>query len=175
MSEVDVKSSCADAQECNPLVTLSARLEEAIPITPEAQLEAAIEHCDGIEVDIVSSKFKHTLDPAPYYRVLSIVCFDPCDPSHFRGGGGGKAVGMSVKKCSPITGNWQCDNSLKDSQMESFRTDKGILDPSSHPNNHIYQRKGFLRKSTVSTSRFVDSIVISTGDPTISSSTLTDR
>lgn len=84
-----------------PLVTLSARLEEAIPVTPSAQQEVFREEREreGGEGGV---SFSYSCAPAPYYRAMSVVCFHPCDPTRFRGGGGGKTTTQSEEEAVDV-------------------------------------------------------------------------
>lgn len=140
-----VDESGADGSGCVPLVTMSVRLEEALPVSAAAQLEC------GASVSAT---------PLPYSRMMSIVCFDPCDPTRFRGGGGGKTVGTYVRRCSPVTG-----------AVASTHTHRSSRGPSSpgrcprHPNNNVYRRKGLLRKAGLDSRRPLDSVDIPMGSP----------
>jgi hypothetical protein len=142
-TSVDSNSVGGGSSECSPLVTLSARLEEAIPMSAAAQLER----------DSLEGRVSVSSSPAPYYRTMSVVCFDPCDPSRFRGGGGGKTVGASIRRCSPISGGV----STCSSDYASSNTN--------HPNNNVFRRKGFLRKSGLDCRRPVDTVDIPTSTP----------
>mmetsp|Transcript_17947 Transcript_17947/g.33739 ORF Transcript_17947/g.33739 Transcript_17947/m.33739 type:complete len:428 (-) Transcript_17947:357-1640(-) len=135
--------SGADGSGCAPLVTLSVRLEEALPLSAAAQLEC--------ETSVAAT-------PLPYYRTMSIVCFDPCDPTRFRGGLGGKTVGASVRRCSPVTGT----------RISAYTPSAGPGSPGHcprHPNNNVFRRKGLLRKAGLDSYRPVDSVDIRMGSP----------
>lgn len=150
---------------CIPLATLSARLEEAIPVTAEAQLER-INFMKSLPNDqkaaqTWSASPVMSSTPEPFYRKLSIVCFDPCDPSMFRGGGGGKTVGVSVQRRSPIASavDRSRQNTTKSDQSSESNQTFGKY---GHPNDHVYRRKGLLRASRVNSNRPMDSVDIYT-------------
>ena len=115
-----------------PLVTLSGRLEEAIPVTLSAQLEVHQEREEererererGGEKKGEGEIFNYSCSPPPYYRALSVVCFHPCDPTRFRGGGGGKTRKSTIETpAEPVEQEQQQDQD-QDQEPEKGRREK---------------------------------------------------